>query len=73
MKLNPPVRRSLRYDGDSDSIQYVGEAPVGSNENSAVWRIFRLTYTGGSIALEWADGNDNYDNVWAARAALSYS
>ncbi len=73
MKLNPPVRRSLRYDGDSDTVQYIGEAPFGSSENSAVWRIHRLTYTGGSIALEWADGNDYFDNVWADRASLTYS
>lgn len=73
MKLNPPVRRSLRYDGDSDTVQYIGEAPFGSSESDAIWRIQRLTYTGGSIALEWADGNDLFDNVWANRAALSYT
>jgi hypothetical protein len=73
MKLNFPVRRSLRYDGNSDTVQYVGEAPFGSSESDPVWRIFRLTYTGGSIALEWAEENDAFSHIWANRASLSYS
>jgi hypothetical protein len=72
-KLALPTRRALRYDGDSASVQYVGEARFGVSESEASWRIFRLTYTGGSISQEWADGNDNFDNIWADRASLSYS
>jgi len=72
-KLAIPIRRALRFDGDSSTTQYIGEATYGASESAAVWRICRLVYTGGSLAMTWADGNDNFDNVWANRASLSYS
>ena len=73
MRLNPPLRKALRYDATSSTVQYVGEAPISSSESSAVWKIFRLTYVGDSITIEWADGDDLFNNVWADRATLSYS
>jgi hypothetical protein len=27
----------------------------------------------GDVSILFADGNDNYDNIWDNRAALSYS
>lgn len=71
-KLAPPTRVSLRYDGTSATEQYVGEASFGSSEADAVWRIKKLTYSGSNISITWADGNDNFDNVWSNRASLSY-
>ena len=73
MRLNPPLRKALRYDADSATVQYVGEAPISSSESSAVWKIYRMTYSGDSITIEWADGDDLFNNVWANRASLSYS
>ncbi len=74
MKLAPAVRSALIFDGENSTYNYVGEAPVGSSESSAVWRIYRLTNSGtASIKKEWADGNSNFDNVWTNRASLSYS
>lgn len=72
-RIAVPLLRSLRYDGDSSTTQYVGEAAIGAGTDVACWRIFRLVYTGGSITLTWADGNDEFDNVWDNRASLSYS
>lgn len=74
MKLAPPIRGALRFDGEDSTYNYVGEAPVGSAETALVWRIYRLTNSGtASIKKEWADGNSNFDNVWADRASLSYT
>jgi hypothetical protein len=74
MKLSPSVRGALRFDGESSTYNYVGDAPEGSSESAAVWRIYRITNSGtASLAKEWADGNSNFDNVWANRASLSYS
>lgn len=54
------------------SITYIGNAAMGADAAAAVWQIKRLDATSGLIKL-WADGNDNFDNVWNDRASLSYS
>ncbi len=73
MKLNPALRGALRFDGENATYNYVGDAAEGSSESSAVWRIYRLTNSGtASISKQWADGNSNFDNIWANRASLSY-
>jgi hypothetical protein len=64
---------SIRVDDASSTVTYVGEAQTGSSELSAVWRIKKLTTTGTVLSIEWADGNQQFDNVWTNRATLSYS
>jgi hypothetical protein len=49
---------------------YVGYANPGTSEASAAWRVKRITNATGNIL--WADGNSNFDNVWANRVALTY-
>lgn len=71
-KLAVPVRAVIRFDGDSATVNYIGEAAFGSPTSSAVWRIKRLTLTGDSFVLDWAEGNDNFDNIWDNRASLTY-
>lgn len=53
-------------------LTYVGDALAGSSESSAVWRIKRIDETSGVVVL-WADGNDNFDNVWTDYLTLIYS
>ena len=72
MRLSPSIRGALVFDGNSSSVQYVGEAATGSSEADPVWRIKRLSYTGGTIKITWADGDDLFDNVWTNRAGLTY-
>jgi hypothetical protein len=62
---------SIRID-NTGTYQYFGYAPIASDESGSVWKISRLT-SANPQALLWADGNSNYDNVWANRASLSYS
>lgn len=58
----------------SGTTTYYGEAAIGSATSSAVWRIRKMTETSGPTYTDtWADGNDNFDNVWDNRASLSYS
>lgn len=64
---------TLRIDEASSSVSYFGFASVGASESSSVWKIKKLTVTGSTTKLEWADGNNNYDNNWSNRASLSYS
>lgn len=63
---------AVRFDDSAHPIAYLGHAPVGTLPSSAGWRISRFDFTSGAIQT-WADGNDHFDNVWDARASLSYS
>jgi len=54
------------------TLTYIGNAVIGSATSGALWQIKRLDSTSGLIKL-WADGNDNFDNIWDNRASLSYS
>lgn len=54
------------------TLTYIGKAVLGSATSSAVWQIKRLDTTSGLSKL-WADGNDNFDNIFDNRASLSYS
>lgn len=65
---------SLRVDKVSTSnVMYIGEALPGALEASAVWRIFIIDKTTTVMKKRYADGNGNYDNIWANRASLTYT
>ena len=64
---------SIRVDEVSTDLTYVGEAQIGTDDNSPSWKIKRLLTTGTVLAITWADGNQQFDNIWANRAALSYT
>lgn len=59
----------------SATVTYTGYAPPGTLTSAATWKIKRTTLSnsGNDIAIEWADGNNNFDNVFDNRAGLSYS
>jgi hypothetical protein len=61
-------------DEASATVTYVGKAAIGSSQASAVWQIAKITESGTTVTtVTWADGNSSFDNVWTARAGLSYS
>jgi hypothetical protein len=64
---------ATRIDEASPTVTYVGKATTGTVTSAATWQIQRLTDTGSGLTVEWADGDDSFDNVWTSRAALSYS
>lgn len=53
------------------SIDYVGEAAVGSATSSAVWRVKKIDSTSGTV-ITWA-GTGTFNQVWDNYASLSYS
>ena len=68
------VMYSKRVDFISDLELYRGEAAVGSSENSAVWRIRKVTLAvDGDVAEKWASGTALFDKVWADRISLTYT
>jgi len=62
------------YDDDiaGNSKEYFGFGLPGSATSATVWKMLRITYTGTDFVLDWADGNQNYDNEWDERASASY-
>ena len=61
---------TLRYAETTEHI-YVGEALPSSEESAEVWRVKRLSKAT-NIVL-WADGDSDFDNVWADYLSLNYS
>ena len=58
---------------DSNKI-YIGLASTSIATSSALWQIRRVTLASNvPNAIEWADGNQVFDNVWDDRDSLSYS
>jgi hypothetical protein len=58
----------------SDTLIYEGFfLPGKSGYTDPVCKIVRRQQTGTVWATMYADGDENYDNVWNNRAALSYS
>ncbi len=53
------------------SIDYVGEASIGTVTSASLWRIKKVDNSSG-IVLQWA-GSGAFDQVWDNRASLSYS
>lgn len=66
--------RRIAYDSN-DLEQYIGTALPGSAEGSAVWQVMKLAYSSSSkvTSVKWADGDDNFDNIWTNYASLTYS
>jgi len=55
-------------------VTYRGDALPGVATSSAAWRVQRMTMqSDGDIEILFADGNDNFDNIWDNRLSLSYS
>jgi len=52
--------------GDANNKEeYIGIAPAGSLEGSAVWMIKKLSYSAiGVISVTFADGDALFNNVW---------
>lgn len=65
--------KALRVDTASSTVTYVGEAATAITEAASFWKIKRLTTVGTVLKIEWADGNEDYDNVWNDRTSLTYS
>lgn len=57
----------------SGSDTYVGQAPIGTATSSALWKIQKISVSGTTTTITYADGNTSADNIWDNRASLTYS
>lgn len=58
---------------DQGAVSYVGKAALNSSTNTPVWQIRKISQNGTVLSILYAEGNDNFDNVWDDRASLVYS
>ena len=63
---------AVRLDQVDANTLYIGEAPIGSAEANPVWRIRKFLVSGTVSSIYWADGNQQFDNIWDNRASLTY-
>lgn len=63
-----------RTDIVSDQLIYKGQAQPGTIDSEPLWRIQRLTIgLDDDVTRQWADGDANFNKVWADRLTLNYS
>jgi hypothetical protein len=65
-------RLTVRLDEVSDTLFYVGKALIGKVNSDANWLIIRYTKVGNVLMSEYANGSENFDQVWNNRASLTY-
>jgi len=64
----------MRIDESNPLVTYVGYANMGSLPGDAGWQIQRTRrfVTNDIVVVEWADGNQLFDNIWDQRLELNY-
>ena len=68
----PNYTVELGYEGNK--LIYQGKAKIGSLTSQAVWQIKKLIYSGDNLtAIQWANGNDSFNNIWDNRNLITYS
>lgn len=67
------IPSATRLDQVDANTLYIGKADPGSVEGAGIWQIQRLTVFGSITSVLWADGDTEFDNIWANRAGLDYS
>jgi hypothetical protein len=66
------VKQPLREDESQPNVIYKGYAVPNANTREAVWAIIKISRIDSQIIYEWADGDENYDNVWDNRYEIRY-
>jgi hypothetical protein len=66
--LNPS-----KIDEVTSTLVYVGYSfTSGADSSLAVWKIKKIEQTGTVWEIKYADGDEQYDNIWDNRAILNY-
>jgi len=62
----------IAYDGDNP--EYIGRAQPGTADSAAGWQIRLITYDGDNPeTILFADGKNEYINIWDDREDYDYS
>ena len=63
---------NVQVDSGDANVEYLGRADIASVTSDAVWQIMKIDETTGTV-ITWADGDENFNNIFDNREALSYS
>lgn len=63
---------ATKVDTISPDYVYVGKARIGAAATQPLWQIKKVLL-GTEISVLYADGNNNFDNIWDDRASLTYT
>ena len=72
-ELDPSFNLATRTDDNGAGTVYVGYATKGAATSAAAWYINRFVTTGTETVKAWANGSQDFDQVWDNRASLPYS
>lgn len=72
VRLEALLQVPLIRDESNLSKIYCGYAPLGTPQSSPNWAILKIFSQANILSYQWADGDRNFDNVWADRAILDY-
>lgn len=53
-------------------VTYIGKAAIGSLVTDPVWQIKKLDKSSG-LAITWADGDSNFNNIFDSCTELEYA
>ncbi len=67
------ANQNVQLDTVDATTTYIGYALPGVLTSAAGWKIKKIITSGDDLSITWADGNNNFDNIWDNRAGLSYS
>ena len=66
-----PSKGAELIDVASTTVTYIGKAKwKNASQAGTVWQIQKINYTAGGdpSSIQWADGDELYNNVWNNRA-----
>lgn len=71
---NIQVSRYSKIVKTNGNYTYVMDAEIGAGTSAdGIWRVQRVFDDGTDVIVDWADGNDNFDNIAANYLSLTYS
>jgi hypothetical protein len=63
----------IRVSGTAPSYTFIMTALPGTLTGDSDWKIKRIYEDGESVNIDWADGNNNFDNAASGYLSASYS
>ena len=62
----------VRVDDAASGTTFVGEADIPGTTSDATWRIKRIIDNNGTVDIQWADGDSNFNNIWDAIGTMVF-
>lgn len=63
---------NVQLDSGDSNVEYIGKAAIGTLTSAASWQIRKVDINTGTV-ITYADGDEEFNNIFDNREALSYS